>query len=403
MDKMESEKYKNLLGRTKNLIRQNEKLIKARKEKFNLFEILSVERREEHTHSAFIAELLNASGSHLLGNKFLNLFLEVLPKPPKDFDAEKYWVEPEQNIGEVYQGSPPKYKDARGGRIDIYLEDHKNNSISIENKIDVGDQPQQLLRYYNHNKGKNTVYYLTLTGHQASEESCCVLKAEEDYYCISYKIHIIQWLELCLKEASGQPILRESIKQYLILIKKLTDTMGKEEDKELTNLILENFESVKVINKNFYKAVYNQRDKIRDKVYERLKEKLGDENYVFEKGGFGKDLQSHIWVTPEKTKDTDIWFCISSFGYGGFIDNDFFIGIVDYGGENKEDIKTRKLFKFDKYEPINFGNLDFIKGTTTKDFYDKLIEEIIDQSLDYIKNNKDRLINEIKTKNEITH
>jgi hypothetical protein len=68
-----------------------------------------------------------------------------------------------------------------------YLEDHKNNSISIENKIDVGDQPQQLLRYYNHNKGKNTVYYLTLTGHQASEESCCVLKAEEDYYCISYK------------------------------------------------------------------------------------------------------------------------------------------------------------------------------------------------------------------------
>ena len=58
---------------------------KQRKEKelkgefFNIFSILNMERDEVHTHSSFIAELLNPKGSHGLKDEFLRLFIQYIP------------------------------------------------------------------------------------------------------------------------------------------------------------------------------------------------------------------------------------------------------------------------------------------------------------------------------------
>lgn len=55
---------------------EEERKLKERTQ-FNVFEILKLQSNENRTHSAFIAELLNPHGSHLIGTTFLKLFLEV--------------------------------------------------------------------------------------------------------------------------------------------------------------------------------------------------------------------------------------------------------------------------------------------------------------------------------------
>ena len=59
-----------------------------------------------------------------------------------------------------------------GGRVDIVLDDHKGCGVIIENKVDAGDQENQLLRYDNYAKKyfkkDYRLLYLTLDGHKPS-------------------------------------------------------------------------------------------------------------------------------------------------------------------------------------------------------------------------------------------
>lgn len=151
-----------------------------------------MENNENKTHSAFISELLNPNGSHLKGNIFLKLFLQVINDDSIDLATSK--VKTEHDIG------PRIDKEEEGGRIDIYIWDKNNKSISIENKIYAGDQEKQLKRYYNYNFGNNKIVYLNLTGDSPSMESKGNLKQGRDFKIISYKKEIIEWLDLCIKE-----------------------------------------------------------------------------------------------------------------------------------------------------------------------------------------------------------
>lgn len=63
------------------IVEKNKQLRSERELKgefFNLFSILKVERDEVHTHSTFLAELLNPSGSHGNKEKFLKLFIQQM-------------------------------------------------------------------------------------------------------------------------------------------------------------------------------------------------------------------------------------------------------------------------------------------------------------------------------------
>lgn len=241
---------KKLLESVGTILKKQKELSKLRGENFNVFSILKMESKENETHSAFLGELLNPKGSHLMGRVFLELFYDELPKlPNRTFDVASAKIMLEKNVG------VKNLKNKTGGRIDIYLWDKEGNTICIENKIYASDQEAQIERYVNHNKEKNAVYYLTLNKQKAKEYTAGDYKEGEHFIEIAYAVHIVNWLELCMEKSVEQPILRETIKQYILLIKKLTGTLTSNKmQTEVKNLIKANYLAAKSIESSLWKV-----------------------------------------------------------------------------------------------------------------------------------------------------
>ena len=203
-------------------------------ENFNIFNILGLSS-DEKSHSKIIASLLNPLGTHGKNNKFTELFIQSIDI--NNFSTDGIFIEVEKHIG-------PVSKDYdRGGRIDIVLTKNKDQQIFIENKIYANDQYNQLLRYHNYNS-KAHLLYLTLFGDTPSENSTGK-ENKLEYKIISYKEHILNWLELCKKESVDNPVLRETITQYIILIKQLTDQgRSKDMEREYLDTILKDVNNV---------------------------------------------------------------------------------------------------------------------------------------------------------------
>ena len=329
---MNKEKLQNLINQTHLLVKHQKEKEVLKGEKFNVFSILKMESKENATHSAFLSELLNTKGTHLKGNIFLRLFLKIIDYSSLDIDSCQ--VKVEHPIG--------KRDDEKktGGRIDIYIWDNQGNSISIENKIYAGDQNKQIERYCNYNKAKNKVYYLTLEGNEASKESCGKLKAGSDYYTLSYKEDITNWLQLCMKESVENPILRETIKQYILLINKLTHTMNKEEEKELFNLILQNSEEATVIANNYQNAVWNLSRNLRKKIKSKLELTLGENHKVM----LGTDVNktySQIWIKLRGKEEQKLFIGIENFAISNqnFTES-MYVGIYVMNGKHEEGYKN---------------------------------------------------------------
>lgn len=228
------EKLINLLKQIKSIVIQ-EKIMKEerwkRGENFNVFSVLSLSRNETRLHSAFIAELLNTNGSHGLRNAFLENFIYNII-PGFEFDTLHADVKVEAYIG-------PKNEDStRGGRIDILVTDNKNHAIVIENKIDASEQEGQLCRYNNYAKDMGfsdyRLLYLTLDGKDSDTISDI---DKTNYVPISYKIEILNWLELCVGIAACYPLIRETIRQYIINLKEILNIMGVENENKLIELV----------------------------------------------------------------------------------------------------------------------------------------------------------------------
>lgn len=235
-------------------------------ENFNVFNILNI-FASEINHSAFIANLLNTKGKHGQKNIFLKLFIEEI----QNLFEEKSKLETfkfstshaviEKHIGRI------DYDTNEGGRIDVFITDGINNLI-IENKIWAGDQPNQLIRYNNVYKG-TPIVYLTLHGQEPRNYSKGNLEVGKDFICVSYETHIKSWLEKCIKEMANKPIIRETLNQYLHLVKQLTNqTQNNSMAQDLLDLIFRNeynFNSAKEIVK-----VLNERETHLEKILEQL-------------------------------------------------------------------------------------------------------------------------------------
>lgn len=202
------------------------KVSEAKSEYFNIFSILNIETDEVKTHSTFLAELLNPLGSHGMGEAFLQLFLNTFEI--KNFDAKSARTSLEYYIGKI--------KNEEGGRIDILIKS-KDRAIVIENKIYAGEQENQLLRYHNAFNDKE-LFFLTLNGDLSNQHNKLKIKGVE-YTPISYGEDILDWLGRCLKEAASQPPIRETIHQYINLIKKLTgQNINQQMNEEIIESIL---------------------------------------------------------------------------------------------------------------------------------------------------------------------
>ncbi|HOY16690.1 MAG TPA: PD-(D/E)XK nuclease family protein [Haliscomenobacter sp.] len=241
-----------------------ERVAEVTGENFNIFSILQMESDEVATHSRFIAELLNRKGRHGQKDKFLCNFIKLFAVD-SNINTAKSQVTVEYHIGKV--------EIEKGGRIDILIKDDEDNVIMIENKIYAGEQYNQLLRYYNaFPKGK--LLYLTLFGDDSSQES-----SKGIYNNISYENDIITWLEECKKDAVNVPILRETISQYINLLKKLThQNLNKKMNQDIISRILKDKKSLTA-----YKTLFDLSKDLKKEIIKDITQKI---RIMLERKGF---------------------------------------------------------------------------------------------------------------------
>lgn len=190
---------------------------RAQGNSFNIFNVLGMTSNEVKLHSALIVEMLDPNGSHGMKDLFLKAFIEALGLSDFNLNTKSASVEKEKNIGRKTQTT--------GGILDIMITDaHK--VIIIENKIYASDQDNQLLRYKNfaQNFKESKLYYLTLHCNNAKDSSLGLYSSmsHDDYECISYEKHILEWIDRCIEISSEKPLVNNTLIAYRNLIKQLT-------------------------------------------------------------------------------------------------------------------------------------------------------------------------------------
>ena len=210
--------------------------------------------------------------------------------------------------------------------LNIFLK-NGTNTICIENKIYAPDQKAQVQRYCGYNCNKNTVFYLTLKGEDPHEDSRGELESGEHFFNISYREHIMQWLELCLKEVPNLTSVREAINQYILLIKKLTNTLHMEQEKEMQQLMSTHLEESRYVARKYEKMIAGFQNRFREDVEERLKKELPD--YEIQKGKHVVNKYSKLWIYKKEWKKDGFKFGLEPFSGKGHGNGFLFIGLFD--------------------------------------------------------------------------
>ncbi|RTY86919.1 MULTISPECIES: PDDEXK-like family protein [unclassified Flavobacterium] len=397
---MNTEKAKNLLSQVSGLLKSYEKLAKSTGENFNIFSVMGMESDEVKTHSRIIAELLNPKGSHSQGSVFLKYFFEEIEelKSIENFDFDNAKVIVEEHIGIINRDYTV------GGYIDIVIKDERNKiEVVIENKIYATDQKGQLLRYKNHYKNCKLIY-LTLDGKKPSKESYCHLDEQininiEDIILICYKDKILSWIDKCHTEAIQQPMLREMLKQYSNLLKKLThQTINNELKMEISDLIKNNFLEASQIANNFEKVKTQIITEFWEKVKVSCKNNLGNEWHIEIKPDLINRF-NHI-LFHQSGNDRAFFYCRYNKNNGEVI-----YGIL-LNSEMQNQIKCKDIFDnldktlilprynygdqsviWFKDQNFNFSDLDLLSKINLKK--DELAEEFAGKITSIIETNKE--------------
>ena len=198
--------------------KETEQLKRERGDYFNIFNTIDLRYEEVRLHSAFIAELLNPRGSHGCSSLFLSSFLRII-------GVDDDYINPKYCSLDIKERVIGAVTATEGGRIDIIIEDGKH-AVIIENKINAGDQTNQMLRYHNYGhkefpKGFELIY-LTLDGHEPAK--CSLGTGDYDYRVISYEEEIIEWLNKCYEIAKDNTLVQSVVAQYRELVKQITHT-----------------------------------------------------------------------------------------------------------------------------------------------------------------------------------
>ena len=163
-----------------------------------------------------ISFLLNPNEKHGQKEKFLNLFLQTI----KEIEEESVLSEDELKSLQVITEFP-----ANRRRIDIVIKSNKR-FLPFEVKIWATDQNTQCKDYYDfakdqHPVGAKKIFYLTIDGHEPNESSMDKLKDEGHLELLSFRNHVLSWLEQCENDKdSYSPILQEYIRELKLAIRK---------------------------------------------------------------------------------------------------------------------------------------------------------------------------------------
>ena len=272
---------------------------KDKEDEFNIFRVLRLNEKEI-IHSRLIAALLNTKDEHMQGNKFLDIFVQIVSEKIGLDDSKRTTLQLERSFAKAEHGIGKIRKNyTEGGSIDIILFDHNNTPyIIIENKIKENpkEEKNQLLRYYNYGKNYGAwLLYLTLDGRAATDYSTNKGKLSADkYYRISYKNTIVPWLEECLTKIDINCNIRSTVQQY---ISSLKDTMKEE---EIENLFRKNKEYVQNIDVDIIKKSYNNLiSSMKTDFFNELRKRTQLENKI----GRWKDYTMYYRIDEYDEKD----------------------------------------------------------------------------------------------------
>ena len=163
-----------------------------------------------------ISFLLNPNEKHGQKEKFLNLFLQTI----KEIEEESVISADELKSLQVITEFP-----ANRRRIDIVIKSNKR-FLPFEVKIWATDQNTQCKDYYDfakeqHPVGAKKIFYLTIDGHEPNESSMDKLKDEGHLELLSFRNHVLSWLEQCENDKdSYSPILQEYIRELKLAVRK---------------------------------------------------------------------------------------------------------------------------------------------------------------------------------------
>lgn len=317
-----------------NLLRQKYIITENSREKFNIFTtLLDPYNTERELHSRFISSILDPNGSHKMGDLPLRLFLEELGS---HFQISKNTIV-----------SPNNESWTEHSKIDILIIDrYSKNAIIIENKINAADSNHkdrgQLEGYYQQiisegiPCGDIEVFYLTIDRHEPSQDSVNTNgntpELANKVRCIDYATEIYSWLQKLAQQAYKHPYLRESINQYLNLIKNMTGNSEIEEKLELMALVgknEDNLESARLLINNFDHICWHSIDCFN----RELQESLANKNIRIIEAPESDIITNLVHGGPQKRK---VYFYYTLEGKNGLVwtlqadydnTNGFYIGL----------------------------------------------------------------------------
>ncbi len=362
---MENIKNIKYLLRDINIVRKKFEEREKNEDNFNMFTILRKESDEVYLHSKFLSALLDPNGPHRLGTIFLNSFLDRIES---DFEYDEKSLE-------VYPNNQNRseYKE-----IDIcFIDRLAKKAVMVENKIyheDTNHEDKgQLENYYGRLIEEDKipedgieVYYLTLDGHEPSEDSVKLSgkypNLQDKVKCISYSVEILDWLRNIVKECYNKPSLRESIIQYIKIVENMTNNDTSIEERiEIKNLIgmhEDNLMSAKLLIDNFNHVKWHT---IYD-FYNELEAELKNSGFDIIQKTTVDDITNLVHGGPIKRK-VDLVFTVRKGDIPVWIRADFddwiYWGVCN---DKEEDIKVPKalLPKIKQYtsDDSDFENED---------------------------------------------
>ncbi len=342
-------------------------------ENFNIFSIMSMESDEVFTHSALIAELLNPNGTHGLDEKPLQLFVEKIVGNDFTIDYKNAVSLKEEHIGKINEDK------TEGGRLDIIVKEKNADNSSdkifvIENKIYAGEQKNQLYRYKNQYPNAK-LFFLTINGFESKQISEEENKEKEIYTSVSYEKDILNWIEECAKLAYDKPMLREILKQYIYLIKKLTNqTTNTKMALEIQKIISENLEASKEIFNNYENTIESLQLDFINTLYNILQNKFL--NWEVQIINYEKDNRKSIDLKSKvhnyrinfRFKNSNKYPVINIFNTPEEKSNEFYnlgFRVVDKNEKNKQ--------RWLEYKMISLQDLKLKKVENIKEKIEKLI------------------------------
>lgn len=350
-----------LLAKITSTIKVYEKHAELSGENFNIFSIMGMESDEVRTHSAVIGELLNPKGSHSLGSKPLELFLNQISFLQNlILDCNSSICQKEVHIGKINEDK------TEGGRIDLIVKDNAGVKLVIENKIYAAEQKNQLKRYKE--KYPNAkVLYLTLDGLDSKGDF-------NEYDIISYQNHILNWIEACAKEAFDKPMVREVLNQYAYLIRKLTNQSTNVEMKDEIQKIIKDYytESAEI-----YKNFVDVRNSFVEEAFCEIKNRgnlLGKWNIEFDRLNIWSSNTSQALLFSDIKDSTNFYYLRYEYS-----SSKLFLGIVP------RTLKKNGKRSIQREEIRFLNDVDFV--TEYLNLKMKAIDDVIKVIQNYIENN----------------